>query len=120
METISTKTFNRGLMRLHYFFLGLYCLAILAIFWRSRRLLNDHEEVFFTLGISVMITVMVTMLHYWAAKGARAGKSFGRDCTRLIAFFWLFAFPIGTALAIYAFYKTSNRQWQRGTEDSST
>lgn len=119
METISTKAFNRGLMRLHYFFVGLYCLGILAIFWLSRRLPNDYELVS-TLAISVMVAILVLTLHYWAAKGARAGKSFGRDCTRLIAFFWLFGFPIGTALAIYAFYKTSNGQWQSGTEDSST
>jgi hypothetical protein len=53
--------------------------------------------------------------HWYAAKGARLGKSYGRIISRIIAFFWLFGFPVGTLLAVWVFKKTGTDSWNDGT-----
>ena len=122
MDTIKAQTLNVGLARLHSAFFIAYTLFYLVglffLFFPEEGSKRDAYSLLLLL-LLFMFFAAFPLVHYFAAKGARAGKSYGKVCTRVIACFWLLGFPIGTALAIYAFYKTSNNEWQSETEDGS-
>lgn len=52
-------------------------------------------------------------LHYVAAYESARGTTRGRNISQLIALILLFFFPIGTVIAIYLFYQTSQFKWQK-------
>jgi hypothetical protein len=57
--------------------------------------------------------------HWYAAKGAQKGAGYGRTISRIIGSFWLLGVPIGTALGIYAWSKTSDDKWVDAPLDTS-
>ena len=52
-------------------------------------------------------------LHYVAACESAQGTTRGRNISQLIALILLFFFPVGTVIAIYLFYLTSQFKWQK-------
>lgn len=52
-------------------------------------------------------------LHYVAAYESARGTTRGRNISQLIAMILLFFFPVGTVIAIYLFYQTSQFKWQK-------
>jgi hypothetical protein len=58
-----------------------------------------------------LVVVPISVFHYYAAKGVRDGKAWGRTLTKIFAGLLLIGFPIGTLIGIYIFKKTGE-QWQ--------
>ena len=48
---------------------------------------------------TILTTNAIGIAHWYAAKGAKDGKSYGVVISRIIGTLWLIGFPIGTALA---------------------
>jgi len=93
---------NNGLYRLHrVIFIGYAVFAVLAAFV---GIVQGGESLGFSLvGIGLL---PIGALHYYAAKGAKEGKAWGRTTSRIIAAVMLFGVPIGTITGIYIFTKT--------------
>ncbi len=51
-------------------------------------------------------------LHFIASNESAKGTMRGRSTSKFIAVILLFLFPIGTVIALYLFYKTSESEWQ--------
>lgn len=124
MRATAKKNFNVGLSRFHNgFFIG-YCLFYLGVLLIGLFGEESYGRGTWTWTSSLVLLLLIIffaafpIVHYFAAKGARAGRTYGRTCTRFIASVWLIGFPVGTALAIYAFYKTSDSEWQSATDDN--
>lgn len=62
--------------------------------------------------ILIAIFGWMLYLHYVAAYESVQGTTKGRNTSRFIALILLFLFPIGTVIALYLFYKTSDLEWQ--------
>ncbi|HEY2683160.1 MAG TPA: hypothetical protein VGI93_06610 [Steroidobacteraceae bacterium] len=102
---MASAPLNSGLFRLHCFFCLLYALFTLAIVF----ICLQKEE---PLGILIgLFPLGFALLHFYAAKGAKYGRSSGRTLSRVIAVLWFFGFPIGTILGIYVFVKTGRTSW---------
>ena len=52
-------------------------------------------------------------LHFVASNESAQGSTRGRNISRFIAVILLFLFPIGTVIALYLFYKTTENEWQK-------
>jgi len=52
-------------------------------------------------------------LHFVASNESAQGSTRGRNLSRFIAVILLFLFPIGTVIALYLFYKTTENEWQK-------
>jgi hypothetical protein len=110
------EALNPGLFRLHrVFYVALIAFGALMLVAGLANLLHaghQHEAGLAFVGVGLM---PLGVAHWYAAKGARLGKSYGRIVSRIIAFFWLFGFPVGTFLAVWVFTKTANGSWQDDT-----
>ena len=54
----------------------------------------------------------IGLIHWYAAKGAQAGKRWGRNLSRVIGTFLLLGFPLWTAFGVYILSQTGNKKWQ--------
>ena len=52
-------------------------------------------------------------LHFIASVESANGTLMGRNTSKFIALILLFLFPIGTVIALYLFFKTSETEWQK-------
>lgn len=52
-------------------------------------------------------------LHFVASNESAQGSTRGRNISKFIAVILLFLFPIGTVIALYLFYKTTENEWQK-------
>lgn len=94
---------NIALVWLHRAFFALVAVVTIAIPFTS-----DSPLIF----ILDAFLLALTAAHWYAAKGARLGRPYGRMLSRIIGFLWLFGFPIGTILAIFVFVNTGKRHWR--------
>lgn len=99
----NTETLNIGLVRLHQTCFVLALVATIGVPFTS-----DSPRIYildaFLLGL--------TSAHWYAAKGARLGRPYGRTLSRIIGCFWLLAFPVGTIFAFFVFVNTRKRNWK--------
>ena len=58
-----------------------------------------------------VVTVPLFLVHFFAAKGAKAGKTYGRGLSNVIAVFLLLGIPIGTIVGVYILRQTGAK-WQ--------
>src|SRR4051794_26383714 len=106
---------NPPLFRLHRAFsLAFVAFAVLMLIIGLSNFLRGDQGGFGPAIIAV-IAAPFGIVHWYAAKGARLGKSYGRIISRIVAFFWLFGFPVGTMLAFWMFKKTGDDSWNDGT-----
>lgn len=100
---------NCALYRLHRaFFIG--CMIGVLLFVIIGMSSPDMNGKVFAI-IFFFVVAPFGIAHYFAAVGARKGKAWGRDISRIIATLLLIGFPLGTAIGLYIFYKTGD-QWQ--------
>jgi energy-coupling factor transporter transmembrane protein EcfT len=100
---VATDSLNVGLVRLHRTFFVLALAASIAIPFTS-----NNPRIF----ILAALLLALAAAHWYAAKGSRLGRPYGRRVSRVIGFMWLLGFPIGTILAIYVFVNTGKRRWK--------
>lgn len=98
-----TKMLNVVLVRLHQVFFVLVLIATVGI-----SVMADSPRII----ILDVLLLALAAAHWYAAKGARLGRSYGRTSSRIVGAFWLLGFPIGTVLAILVFVNTDKRHWK--------
>ena len=94
---------NVVLVRLHqlYFVLVLIVMVGVTVTAKSPRII-----------ILDVLLLGLAAAHWYAAKGARLGRSYGRTSSRIVGALWLLGFPVGTILAIFVFVNTDKRHWE--------
>lgn len=70
----------------------------------------DALLVFFVL---MVLFGWMMYLHFVASNESAQGSTRGRNISKFIAVILLFLFPIGTVIALYLFYKTTENEWQK-------
>ena len=107
---------NPGLYKLHrLFFLAMVIFAALMAFSGLSALIRGQAGA--GIGLVGIGLAPLAAAHWFAAKGAEKGAGYGRIITRIIGSFWLLGVPVGTALGIYAWSKTSDEKWVNAPED---
>lgn len=101
---------NPGLYKLHrLFFIAMVVFALLMAIIGLGSLIRGQEDA--GIGLVGIGLAPLAAAHWFAARGARIGASYGRTISRIIGSFWLIGIPVGTALGIYAWSKTSDDNW---------
>jgi len=114
---LDIEVLNAGLVRVHRIFL-IALTAFGALMAAIGVLLLFSDRANAGIGLVGVFFLPLAALHWYAAKGARLGKSYGRTISRIIGFFRLFGFPIGTILRIYVFTKTAKRSRNANASDT--
>lgn len=105
---------NSGLFRLHrIFYVAIGAFAVIMLLIGILELVRGGEDV--GIGLMGLGFVPIGVLHWYAAKGAQNGRSYGRVISRIIGTIWLIGFPVGTALGIYVWSQTGSK-WRSGAE----
>lgn len=106
------QTLNPGLFRLHRIFYVAYFafFGISVLFGVLGFVLKPQAFHVHLVWVAGVVLLPGGVFHWYAAKGARSGKR-DRVMTLIFAASALFAFPIGTVIAIHIFTKTG-KQWQ--------
>jgi hypothetical protein len=105
-----TAPLNPGLYKLHrLFFVAMVIFAVLIAFIGLGALVRGQEGA--GIGLVGVVLAPIATAHWFAAKGAQEGAGYGRTISRVIGSFWLLGIPVGTALGIYAWSKTSDNKW---------
>lgn len=105
-----SNNLNPGLYRLHrVFYLAIWIFGCFfaLVTWDGDSI---REKLLGLLG-ALTLFGLFGLAHWYAAKGSRLGLSYGRTISRVIAFFWLFGFPIGTYLGYQVFRLTGADTW---------
>jgi len=100
---------NNGLYRIHHVLFLAYAafIVIFALIGLLQFLPGYHESPAIAfVGLAVL---PLAVIHYYAAKGAQAGKAWGRTLSRVIAAIMLLGFPVGTIIALYIFSQTGKK-----------
>lgn len=109
---------NPGLYRLHrIFYIAFVSFAIIMLLIGIRIFLGDGEDA--GVGLVGLGLLPIGAAHWFAAKGARNGKSYGKVLSRVIGTVWLIGFPIGTALGVYAWSQTGQK-WKASDEATAS
>lgn len=109
---------NSGLYRVHrIFWIAFAAFAIIMLMAGLSALFRGKEDV--GLAIVGFGLLPIGVAHWYAAKGAREGKTYGKVLSRIFATLWLFGFPIFTVLGIYVWSQTG-RKWRGSNEVNST
>lgn len=108
---------NSGLYRIHrILYIAMASFAAIMLLIGILSLVRGGEEAgvgFIGLGL-----LPIGVVHWYAAKGARDGKSYGKVLSRIIGTLWLVGFPIGTALGIYVWSQTGSK-WKASVSSKS-
>ncbi|MDE2463652.1 MAG: hypothetical protein KGO02_08070 [Alphaproteobacteria bacterium] len=114
----SATPLNSGLYRVHrIFYIAFGAFAIIMLLAGIPALLQGGEDA--GVGFVGIGLLPIGVAHWYAAKGARDGKRYGKVLSRIIGTLWLFGFPIGTVLGIYLWSQTG-RKWKASNEAAST
>lgn len=107
---------NSGLYRVHrLFYIAFAAFAAIMLLIGISALFRGGEDA--GIGLVGLGLLPIGLAHWYAAKGARNGKTYGKVLSRIIGTLWLIGFPIGTALGIYVWSQTGTK-W-RGSGGSS-
>jgi len=101
---------NYGLYRLHRVLFIAYTSFIVIFALLPLMNLFGHGEGA-GIGLLGLGVLPLAVIHYYAAKGARTGKAWGRNLSRIIGAIFLIGIPIGTMIGIYIFSQTG-KKWQ--------
>lgn len=103
---MSATPLNSALFRIHQVFFVAY--AVFAAFC-FLAIIGTGDVV----GVMVggLLVALVGLVHWFGARGAKEGKSYGRIISRVFGTLWFFGFPIGTILGVYVWSKTSDANW---------
>lgn len=105
---------NQGLFKLHrLFFIAFISFSVILAMIGIINFFKDSDEA--TIGLFGIALIPGAALHWYAAKGAKLGLSYGKTLSRIVGTLWLFGFPVGTALGIYVWYQTT-KKWSESTE----
>lgn len=108
MSTV--QPLNSSLFWIHRFFYVAVAAIIAIWLWISATALMHGQPLLDDgWGFAGLAVLPFGALHWYAAKGARNGKSYGRFLSRVIGTIWLLGFPIGTALGIYVWKQTGSK-----------
>jgi hypothetical protein len=108
-----TTPLNPGLYRLHrLFYIAFAAFAVIMLLIGLSAMFRGGEDA----GIALMglAFLPIGVAHWYAAKGAKEGKTYGLVISRIIGSLWLIGIPIGTALGIYVWYQTGAKWKQSG------
>lgn len=109
---MTTTPLNQGLYRLHrVFFLAFVAFAVIMLLIGLLTIFHGGQDA--GIGLVGLGLLPIGIAHWYAAKGAKEGKSYGVVISRIIGTLWLIGFPIGTALGIYVWLNTGNK-WKHG------
>ena len=112
------STLNRGLYLLHLAFFSITVAAALVMLLVA---LSGQNRTAIAHGYLVPpLFLTFSVLHGFAALGARKGKRYGRIITRIVGTIWLIGIPIGTALGIIVWLQTGKKRWQAAQPPSET
>jgi hypothetical protein len=101
---------NPGLYKLHILFFSAMAIfaGLMALIGLS-ALIRGQEGA--GIGLAGIGIAPVAVAHWYAAQGAKKGANYGKTISRIIGSVWLIGFPVGTALGIHAWSKTSYDKW---------
>lgn len=109
---------NNGLYRLHrVLFIGYTSFIVIMALLGLRMLFGPNSEDA-KAGFLGLLVLPLAAIHYFAARGVKAGMEWGRTLSRIIATIMLIGVPIGTMIGIYI-YRQTGKRWQRGQESSA-
>jgi hypothetical protein len=100
----SNEPLNRRLYRLHLVFFIAYAAFSLIFVLMTLGGEELRHSLLIPLGFSPIL-----LLHLFAARGAKYGKTYGRVLSGIIATIWLVGVPIGTILGIYTWMQLGDR-----------
>jgi hypothetical protein len=115
-----TEHLNPGLVRLHRVFFLLYVVIAMTMTAFGVSALIRHRGDAAPLVYVDVFLLAIAAAHWYAAKGARLGKAYGRTISRVIGCCWVLGFPVGTALAMFVFSRTRSRLWKEGPASAAT
>ena len=70
-------------------------------------------DAFMVFVVLLLLFGWMMYLHFVASNESAQGSMRGRNISKFIAVILLFLFPIGTVIALYLFYKTTENEWQK-------
>jgi hypothetical protein len=112
----SAVPLNSGLYRVHrLFFIAFAAFSVIMLLIGILALFRGREDA--GIGLVWLGFLPIGLAHWYAAEGARDGKTYGKVLSRIVGTLWLIGFPIGTALGIYVWSQTGTK-W-RGNGPSS-
>jgi hypothetical protein len=105
-----SQPLNSGLYKLHrLFFIAFAAFAVLMALSGLGSAIRGQEGA--GIGLIGICLMPIGVAHWFAARGARDGASYGRTISRIIGSIWLIGIPIGTALGIYVWSQTGDDKW---------
>lgn len=108
---------NLGLYRVHrVFYIAIAAFAIIMLVIGLLTLFRGGEGA--DIGFVGLGLLPIGAAHWYAAKGAQEGKSYGKILSRIIGTLWMIGFPIGTALGIYVWSQTG-KKWKDSNQANS-
>jgi hypothetical protein len=109
----SAGPLNTGLYRVHrLFFIAFAGFAVIMLMMGLLMLLQGNKD--WPVGLVGLGFLPFGLAHWYAAKGAREGKAYGKTISRVFGTLWLMGFPVGTALGVYVLIQTGKRTWNGG------
>ena len=101
---------NKSLSRIHLGMAVFY--GLLAALACMVHLNGDKAGV---TGTAILLAVfgLPFLLHFFAMRGVEAGKSWGRNLSRVLGVLLLFAVPIGTIVGAFVLMRTGKVDWQQ-------
>ena len=101
---------NPALYKLHrLFFIAMVVFAVIMALAGLSSLVRGREDA--GIGLIGIGFAPIAAAHWYAAQGARTGAGYGKIVSRIIGTLWLIGFPVGTALGVYVWSKTSDDNW---------
>jgi hypothetical protein len=105
---------NQSLYRLHRVLLVAYVIGATLLGLAGLNPSNGIQLTLFVLAISLPAIA----LHYFAARGVRQGKTYGKTLSIVFAVLAFIGFPIGTALSIYVFCQLGSK-WENAQPNAA-
>ncbi|RZG76068.1 hypothetical protein [Acinetobacter sp. WCHAc060025] len=102
---------NKEVYWIHRMIALIYSLGLIFLGFSILRKF-DLDAVLVFLVLLVLFGWMM-YLHFVASNESAQGSMRGRNISKFIAVILLFLFPIGTVIALYLFYKTTENEWQK-------
>jgi hypothetical protein len=101
---------NSGLYRVHrLFYIAFASFAAIMLLISIAALFRGGEDA--AIGLMALALLPLGLAHWYAAKGAQNGRTYGKVLSRIIGTLWLIGFPIGTVLGIYVWSQTG-KKWR--------